>query len=167
MADTPMADAPMADAPAAVVAAPPTPAAPASARKRPKLDLGAIGGAPGKERKRGGMLGLLVGTLNKAKIEDKERNASDAVRPPPLAPPECPECADDMRGAEQAKKRQLTEQRLQAKLRKETDAARRADEAKADKVAALRKEEDLALRQNIVRTFSLPLLCPCLLCALL
>ena len=25
------------------------------------------------------MFGILVGTLNKAKIEDKERNASDAV----------------------------------------------------------------------------------------
>lgn len=46
-------------------------------RKRPKLDLTMGLG----ERKRGKtMFGLLVGTLNRAKIEDKERNASDAVR---------------------------------------------------------------------------------------
>ena len=48
----------------------------ANSKKRPRLDLGT--GAP--ERKRGKtMFGLLVGTLNKAKIEDKERNASEAV----------------------------------------------------------------------------------------
>lgn len=50
----------------------------AGERKRPRLDLSAALG--GRERKRGkSMFGLLVGTLNKAKIEDKERNASDAV----------------------------------------------------------------------------------------
>ena len=51
----------------------------ATNKKRPRLDLGAaIGGA--RERKRGKtMFGILVGTLNKAKIEDKERNASEAV----------------------------------------------------------------------------------------
>lgn len=47
-------------------------------RKRPRLDFSAAMG--GRERKRGkSMFGLLVGTLNKAKIEDKERNASEAV----------------------------------------------------------------------------------------
>jgi hypothetical protein len=44
------------------------------ARKRPRIDLG-VG-----ERKRGkSMFGIVLGTLNKAKIEDKERNASEAV----------------------------------------------------------------------------------------
>lgn len=44
-------------------------------KKRPRLDFGA-----GRERKRGkSMFGILVGTLKKAKNEDKERNASDAV----------------------------------------------------------------------------------------
>ena len=44
-------------------------------KKRPRLDFSA-----GRERKRGkSMFGILVGTLNKAKIEDKERNASEAV----------------------------------------------------------------------------------------
>jgi len=91
------------------------------------------------------MFGILVGTLNKAKIEDKERNASEAVgyhsfyiRPKsePL----------DL----QAKKRHLIEQRLQAKLKKETDSVRRAEEAKKDKTTANRKEEDLQLKDSVV-----------------
>ena len=46
-------------------------------KKRPRLDLNA--GDP-RERKRGkSMFGLVLGTLNKAKVEDKERNASEAV----------------------------------------------------------------------------------------
>ena len=48
-------------------------------RKRPRLDLSAVTGGT-RERKRGkSMFGLVLGTLNKAKIEDKERNASEAV----------------------------------------------------------------------------------------
>ncbi|KAF9258372.1 hypothetical protein L218DRAFT_974931 [Marasmius fiardii PR-910] len=104
-------------------------------RKRPRLDLTAGGG---RERKRGkSMFGLVVGTLNKAKIEDKERSASEA-----------------------AKKRQLIEQRLQNKLRKETDSVRRAEEAKKDKTLANRKEEDLQLKDSIykLRRKRLPLL---------
>ena len=45
------------------------------------MDLAAAADNGGRERKRGrGMFGLVLGTLNKAKVEDKERNASDAVR---------------------------------------------------------------------------------------
>ncbi|PPQ80106.1 hypothetical protein CVT25_001474 [Psilocybe cyanescens] len=105
-------------------------------KKRPRLDFSAATG--GRERKRGkSIFGILVGTLNKAKIEDKERNASDA-----------------------AKKRQLIEQRLQAKLRKETDSVRRAEDAKKDKTTANRKEEDLQLKDSIykLRRTRLPLL---------
>jgi len=59
------------------VAEPPKPAT--EQRKRPRLDLSAITGGT-RERKRGkSMFGLVLGTLNKAKIEDKERNASEAV----------------------------------------------------------------------------------------
>ncbi|TFK19432.1 hypothetical protein FA15DRAFT_674450 [Coprinopsis marcescibilis] len=105
-------------------------------RRRPRLNLGAALG--GGERRRGkGMLALALGTLNKAKIEDKERNASEA-----------------------AKKRQLIEKRLQLKLRKETDSVRRAEEAKKDKSLANRKEEDLQLKDSIykLRRKRLPLL---------
>jgi len=109
----------------------PSEPAPNSGRRRPRLDLGAlgIGGAAkdGPQRKRGkSMFGVLVNTLNKAKAEDKERSASDA-----------------------AKKRHLIEQRLQTKLRKETDSVRRAEEAKKDKISATRKEEDLQLKDSI------------------
>ena len=47
-------------------------------KKRPRLDLNVD---KPRERKRGkSMFGILLGTLNKAKIEDKERSASEAVR---------------------------------------------------------------------------------------
>lgn len=55
----------------------------------------------------------------------------------------------------QAKKRQLIEQRLQNKLRKETDSVRRAEEAKKEKTASNRKEEELQLKDSIVRTISI------------
>ena len=55
---------------------------------------------------------------------------------------------------EQAKKRQRIEQRLQDKLRKETDSVRRAEEAKKDKTTANRKEEELQLKDSIVRIHS-------------
>ena len=64
----------MADAPKSPI----EPMAAADSKKRPRLDVSALAG--GRERKRGkSMFGILVGTLNKAKIEDKERNASEAV----------------------------------------------------------------------------------------
>ena len=64
----------------------------------------------------------------------------------------------------QAKKRQMIEQRLQDKLKKETDSVRRAEEAKKEKQIANRKEEELQLKDSIVRTSSsilngLPLTC--------
>lgn len=115
---------------------PPTaPAAMSTAnKKRPKIDFT----VPTGERKRGkSMFGIVLGTLNKAKLEDKERNASEA-----------------------AKKRQLLEQRLQAKLRKETDTVRRAEEAKKEKTTANKKEEELQLKDSIykLRRVRLPLL---------
>ncbi|KAJ7281816.1 hypothetical protein C8J57DRAFT_1433589 [Mycena rebaudengoi] len=111
---------------------PPTEPAAMAMKKRPRLDL-----SEPQKRKRGGMFGLLLGTLNKAKIEDKERSASEA-----------------------AKKRQLIDQRLQTKLRKETDSVRRAEEARKDKLSANRKEEDLQLKDSIykLRKTRLPLL---------
>jgi hypothetical protein len=55
------------------------PAAPATSKKRPRLDLTNATG-DNRDRKRGkSMFGILLGTLNRAKIEDKERSASEAV----------------------------------------------------------------------------------------
>jgi hypothetical protein len=111
---------------------------PAPQRSRPKLDLAAALGGPtgtstskGGERKKGrSMFGMLVGTLNRAKVEDKERSASEA-----------------------AKKRQMIDQRLQSKLRRETDSVRRAEEVKKDRVVAVRKEEELQLKDSLVCVF--------------
>lgn len=51
-----------------------------ASKKRPRLDLTDATGDNNRDRKRGkSMFGILLGTLNKAKIEDKERNASEAV----------------------------------------------------------------------------------------
>ncbi|KAH9915505.1 uncharacterized protein B0H18DRAFT_885896 [Fomitopsis serialis] len=103
-------------------------------RKRPRIDMAPDAG----QRKRGkSMFALALGTLTKAKNEDRQRNQSDAV-----------------------KKRQEIEQRLQDKLRKETDSVRRAEEAKKDKTAANRKEEELQLKDSIykLRRTRLPLL---------
>jgi hypothetical protein len=122
----------------------------AAARKRPKLDLSGAVGEPagGRERKKGrSMFGMLVGTLTKAKIEDKERSASDAVRGRPCA--FVPVLI--FRMCSQAKKRQLIDQRLQSKLRRETDSVRRTDEMKKDRSAANRKEEELQLKDSLVR----------------
>ncbi|KAI9063961.1 hypothetical protein FKP32DRAFT_1591996 [Trametes sanguinea] len=106
----------------------------AATKKRPRIDMA----VEPRERKRGKtMFGLVLGTLTKAKNEDQERNASEAAR-----------------------KRQLIEQRLQDKLRKETDSVRRAEEAKKDKTTANRKEEELQLKDSIhkLRRTRLPLL---------
>ncbi|KAL5512523.1 hypothetical protein ACEPAG_3176 [Sanghuangporus baumii] len=96
--------------------------------RRPRLNLDALGvRGGGGERKRGkSMFGVLVNTLNKAKAEDKERSASEA-----------------------AKKRQMIEQRLQSKLKKETDHVRQIEEAKKEKVTANRREEELLLKDSI------------------
>lgn len=52
--------------------------APAAGKKRPRIDLT----TDSRERKRGkSMFGILLGTLNKAKKEDHDRNASEAVSP--------------------------------------------------------------------------------------
>ncbi|EMD32886.1 hypothetical protein CERSUDRAFT_118336 [Gelatoporia subvermispora B] len=129
------ADAPMQEVLSNTTELPTGPAAMASAnKKRPRLDMT----LEPRERKRGkSMFGVLMGTLAKAKEEDRERNSSDA-----------------------AKKRQLIEQRLQDKLRKETDSVRKAEEAKKDKTTANRKEEELQLKDSIykLRRTRLPLL---------
>ncbi|KZV76480.1 hypothetical protein PENSPDRAFT_569816 [Peniophora sp. CONT] len=99
----------------------------ASERRRPRLNLAAALG--GGERKRGkSMFGLVLGTLNKAKDEDKARASSDAAR-----------------------KRQEIDARLQKKLRRETESVRKAEDAKRDRLVASRKEEDLQLRDSIAK----------------
>nr|GAT46751.1 predicted protein [Mycena chlorophos] len=103
----------------------------ADTKKRPRLDV-----SEPQKRKRG-MFGVLLGTLKQAKQEDKERNASEA-----------------------AKKRQLIDLRLQTKLKRETDSVRRAEEARKEKLAANRKEEELQLKDSLykLRRSRLPVL---------
>lgn len=48
----------------------------------------------------------------------------------------------------------MIEQRLQDKLKKETDTVRRAEEAKKEKQISNRKEEELQLKDSIVCTSS-------------
>ncbi|KAF9513102.1 hypothetical protein BS47DRAFT_1276727, partial [Hydnum rufescens UP504] len=107
----------------------------ASPKKRPRLDLtgsalaNATSRTSGGERRKGkSIFGMVIGTLNKAKIEDKERMASEA-----------------------AKKRQSIDARLQAKLAKEQSLIRKQDEAKKDRLAAIRKEEDLSVKDGILK----------------
>ncbi|KAH8110495.1 hypothetical protein DFH11DRAFT_771111 [Phellopilus nigrolimitatus] len=121
---------PAADGDARMEDAPPPSAAAPTTKQRPRLNLSALGAGGGVAvRKRGkSMFGVLVNTLNKAKAEDKERNASEA-----------------------AKKRQLTEKRLQQKLRKDADSVRLAEEAKRDKLTASRREEELQLKDSIYK----------------
>jgi hypothetical protein len=83
----------------------------------------------GETRKKGkSMFGILVGTLNKAKLEDKQRSASEA-----------------------AKKRQAIDAKLQAKLAKEQNAVRKQEEAKKDRLNADRTENEIAVKDGIMR----------------
>ncbi|KZV83675.1 hypothetical protein EXIGLDRAFT_728058 [Exidia glandulosa HHB12029] len=100
----------------------PIPAPAPAPRVRPKIDLQAAG-------KKRTMFGMLVGTLNKAKIEDKERSASEA-----------------------AKKRAILEERLQKKLTKETSAVRKTEEARRGRMQASKKEEELGVKGGIIRS---------------
>lgn len=115
------------------------------AKKRPKLDLT----VKSNDRKRGkSMFGILLGTLNKAKLDDKKRSATDAVShylSMVLG------LVIDY-GGFKAKKRTMIDQRLQAKIARETESVRRAEETKRDRQLANRKEEDLALKDSMVGT---------------
>ncbi|KAH7104387.1 hypothetical protein BKA62DRAFT_694539 [Auriculariales sp. MPI-PUGE-AT-0066] len=115
------------------------PAAPPKPAVRPKLDFKVerAGGAGVRKRAGRTMFGVVLGTLNKAKIEDKERAASEA-----------------------AKKRALIDQRLQSKIARETNSVRKQEEARSKRSAAQRKQDDLALKDSIIRSrlHRLPLL---------
>lgn len=103
----------------------------AAPRSRPRLDFAGLTNVPSRagERKKGkSIFGQVLGTLNKAKLEDKERSASEA-----------------------AKKRQSIESRLQAKLSREQSYSRKKEEAKRDRLAANRKEEELSIKDSIVK----------------
>ena len=68
---------PTPDTPAPAAGAADTEETKAGTKKRPRIDMT----VEPRERKRGKtMFGLVLGTLARAKNEDKERNASDAVR---------------------------------------------------------------------------------------
>lgn len=113
------------------------PAAPE--RSRPRINLSTITDVPaaagsrkasatGERRKGKSIFGLVVGTLNRAKVEDKARMAS-----------------------EKAKKRQEIDARLQAKLAREQTIVRKQDESRKDQIAAKRKLEDMAIKDSIIK----------------
>jgi len=128
----------VAASPSASTIALPMDSGPAKPPIRPKIDLTTERGkvlSAGKEpRKRAGrtMFGVVLGTLNKAKSEDKARAASDA-----------------------AKKRALIDQRLQSKIARETSSVRRQEEARGKRAAAGRKQDELALKDTVVCLYSL------------
>lgn len=124
-------------------------------RKRPKLDLSSITdaagsrkGANGERRKGKSIFGVVLGTLNKAKLEDKQRMASEAVRHIPIL---TASLLITNVSSFQAKKRQEIDARLQAKLAREQDIVRKQDESRKDQLAAKRKQEDLSIKDSIVR----------------
>jgi len=45
----------------------------------------------------------------------------------------------------------MIEKRLHAKLARETKSVRRAEQSKRDKQTATRKEEELSMKENLVR----------------
>lgn len=103
------------------------------------------------------IFGLVVGTLNKAKIEDKERSASEAVS----CSYSCYHCFTltiptwAIRPFLQAKKRQSIDARLQAKISKEQNLSRKKDELKKDRINIDRKLEDIRFKEGIVRDYSI------------
>jgi len=112
---------PRSEAPVERASTPPPTAQPP--RKRPRLDLNA------EPRKRGKtMFGILVGTLNKAKNEDMQRNKSEAVR-----------------------RRMSIDNKLLSKLAQEQIEVRRQDEIKKNRALASRKEDDLAIQDSVLR----------------
>jgi len=103
----------------------------AGPKSRPRLDFSSLTNIASRagERKKGkSIFGQVLGTLNKAKLEDKERSASEA-----------------------AKKRHNIESRLQAKLSREQSYGRKKEEAKRDRLTANRKEEELSIKDSIVK----------------
>jgi hypothetical protein len=70
------------------------------------------------------MFGLLVGKLDKARTEDKEKCATAVVRSI-FVYLGSSDCSSGVVISVQAKKRQTIEQRLQGTLKKETDFVRR------------------------------------------
>jgi hypothetical protein len=125
---------------------------PAPTRSRPKLDLSSFtnpaGSRNGERRKGKSIFGVVLGTLNKAKIEDKERNASEAVSSNFFISHYCSQ--PHILAHPQAKKRQNIDARLQAKLSREQSVIRKQDEARKDRMAAVRKQDDLNVKNNLV-----------------
>ncbi|KAF8307172.1 hypothetical protein DL93DRAFT_2088225 [Clavulina sp. PMI_390] len=112
-------------------------------RQRPKLDLpgvadvttGSATTATGarkpverEKRQRKSIFGAALGTLARAKVEEKQRQSSEA-----------------------AKKRQEIDGRIQAKRARELDITRKQEESRKDQIAAKRKQEDLSIKDSILK----------------
>ncbi|KAG8860094.1 hypothetical protein FRB96_004117 [Tulasnella sp. 330] len=95
----------------------------AKTRKRPRLDLEV---EPRKKTR--SVFGQVFGTLRKARDQDSKEKTSDSV-----------------------KKRIEIDTRIMGKITREQITVRKQDEAKRDRVMANRKEEDLAIKDGILR----------------
>ncbi|KAG8995048.1 hypothetical protein FRB93_001238 [Tulasnella sp. JGI-2019a] len=92
-------------------------------RKRPRLDLEV---EPRKKTR--SVFGQVFGTLKKARDQDSKEKSSDSV-----------------------KKRIEIDTRIMGKITREQITVRKQDEAKRDRTMANRKEEDLAIKDSILR----------------
>ncbi|KAG8894139.1 hypothetical protein FRB99_001487 [Tulasnella sp. 403] len=92
-------------------------------KKRPRLDLEV---EPRKKSR--SVFGQVFGTLKRARDEDSQAKSTDAV-----------------------KKRLEIDSRIMGKITRDQTLVRKQDEAKRDRITANRKEEDLAIKDGIMR----------------
>ncbi|KAG8949401.1 hypothetical protein FRC04_008636 [Tulasnella sp. 424] len=111
------------DAPGAPAQSKSEPAADLSSKKRPAQEKAAE-----PQKKRRSVFAQVFGTLKKAKEEDAIDNTNDAVR-----------------------KRREIDARIYGKINRDVNLVRKQDEAKRDRQSASRKEEELAIKDEVMK----------------